>query len=207
MLALRWYPMNSLLLALSVTLFSMLFLGVDALACSSSCSGCNPHNINIYKKKHPSWKLFYEKVIAEGVKPISCFRSRACQEQLLKCYNRRRDYGRVAKRASNHETRIAMDFSTRNGHHIRAREIAKTTLTGNVRQLMHGGGGFHMSNGASEGSRLAVRGSRAVDSYRAKRKAKGVGNRNGYIVIPGKSGTYLKRGNEFIRMTWEPIRS
>jgi len=100
-----------------------------------------------------------------------------------------------------------MDFSTKRNHHIIARNLAPGILTGNVRQLMHGGGGFHMSNGASEGSRLAVRGSRAVDSYRSQRKAKGAGNRNGYIEIQGKNGTYLIRRGKPIRMTWEPIRS
>jgi hypothetical protein len=195
--------MKPLLIALYFFSFSLFLLSPTAHACSSGgCGGCNLQNI----RKDPTWMSFYQKVKAAGAKPISCYRSRQCQRNLVRTCGG----GRAARGISNHEKAIAMDFSTKRGHHHIARNIASQTLTGNVRQLMHGGGGFHMSNGASEGSRLAVRGSRVVDAYRAQRQAAGKGSGgslSGYFEIPGKGGKYIKRRNgEIVRMTWEPVR-
>jgi hypothetical protein len=161
------------------------------------CGGCRLDAI----KKDPNWFAFYENVKSHGISPLSCYRTRGCQQNLvLSCGG-----GRAATGISNHESRIAMDFSTHDGQHETAKRLAKKILTGSVRGLKHDGGGYHMSNGVQEGKPLQT--SSDVDEYRAKRRAGSSGSNSGYVERPGKNGTWLRRrSGEWVRMTWDPIR-
>jgi hypothetical protein len=174
-----------------------LFFGLaePASACSSSCGGCVTTMIKS-RKADPSgtWLKFYNALRAKGVTPISCYRSQKCQDQL------RRTCGARAAKVSNHTNRVAMDFRTSNGDHQRARAIASKILKGSVRELTHGGGGYHMSNGAGEG-RAYRASSTKVAAYRAEKQKSG-GTQKGLVRRPGHKGQWLRRrSGEWVRMT------
>lgn len=178
-------------------LVAALFFGwaPGADACSSSCGGCRLDMIKS-KKADPTgtWLKFYQALKAQGVSPISCFRSQSCQNQLS------RSCGARAAKVSNHTMRVAMDFRTSNGDHSRARAIAAKTLSGTVRELTHGGGGYHMSNGASEGKSFRASSSK-VAAYRAEKQKSG-STQKGLVRRPGRKGQWLqRRSGEWVRMT------
>lgn len=178
-------------------LFLVLLLGrlEPANACSSSCGGCRLDMIKS-KKADPTgtWMKFYQALRAKGVSPISCYRSQSCQNQLS------RTCGARAAKVSNHTNRVAMDFRTSNGDHNRARAIASKTLSGQVRELTHGGGGYHMSNGAGEGKAFRASSSK-VAAYRAEKQKSG-STQKGLVRRPGRKGQWLqRRSGEWVRMT------
>lgn len=140
------------------------FATSEAFGCSSGgCGGCLLTNIQS-KSKDPTgtWMKFYTQLKSSGVRPISCYRSYQCSVNIARTCGR----GRAAKPGrSNHQVAVAMDFRT--GDAGKAKSIAGKILRGNVRQLMHGGGGFHMSNGANEGKAFRAS-SPVVRAYRQK---------------------------------------
>lgn len=181
---------------LPLLLMALFFGPADyAEACSSSCGGCRLDMIKS-KKADPTgtWMKFYNALRAQGVSPISCYRSQSCQNQL------RRTCGARAAKVSNHTNRIAMDFRTSNGDHSRARAIASKVLSGSVRELSHGGGGYHMSNGSGEGKAYRPSSSK-VAAYRAEKQKSGT-TQKGLVRRPGRKGQWLqRRSGEWVRMT------
>ncbi|MCO5142310.1 MAG: DUF882 domain-containing protein [Oligoflexia bacterium] len=187
--------------------FACILLSNPANACTSKgpgapngCGGCNTTNI----KKDASWFAFYNAVRSKGVSPISCYRSPACQANLVRTCAR----GRAAKGVSNHTSRIAMDFSTSNGNHKTARSLAPQIIKGRVGALTHGGGGYHMSNSPSEGHTLSYKGKSAVvQKYKEEHVASPApsgsrcGTGSSYTNRKGFSGSWLQRRScEWVKM-------
>lgn len=136
--------------------------------CTTPCNGCRMDNI----QKRPDWVAFVNFMKSKGAGPISCFRTYACQQQLVRCYGRGIA---AAAGTSNHEgDRVAADFGHNSANLAQAN--LRKFVKGPTGILWHGscsGGSLHVSGSPREnrpcGGNSYRRKSKKVSQYRERR--------------------------------------
>ena len=134
-------------------LFTIFPAVAEACNCSSGCG----LNLQLLK---PAMRKLAEATQKEGVGPISCVRTQACQDRLVSCFNACGQRGRAAPK-STHSDGLACDWSRRHGAKVNQIK-AKMGLSKSVKRIVHKpqhGGGLHDYLGAGAARDVASAGS------------------------------------------------